>query len=68
MQNTWLWRKIDKDILLPALLDIVEEVEEETLFDIRSAYITIPGKHTDIIQQTVTRDTKDKLAGYHLKI
>ncbi len=59
--------KIDKDILLPALLDIVEEVEEETLFDIRSAYITIPGKHTDIIQQTVTRDTKDKLAGISSK-
>ena len=59
--------EINKDILLPALLDIVEEVEEETSFDIRSAYITIPGKHTDIIQQTVTRDTKDKLAGISSK-
>ncbi len=59
--------QINKDILLPALLDIVEEVEEETSFDIKSAYITIPGKHTEIIQQTVTRDTKDKLAGISSK-
>lgn len=59
--------EIDKDVLLPALLDIVEEVEKETSFDIRSAYITVPGKHTDIIQQTVTRDTKDKLAGISSK-
>lgn len=59
--------EINKDILLPALLDIVEEVEEKTSFDIRSAYITIPGKHTDIIQQTVTRDTKDKIAGISSK-
>lgn len=59
--------EINRDILLPALLDIVEEVEEKTLFDIKSAYITIPGKHTDIIQQTITRDTKDKLAGISSK-
>lgn len=55
--------EINKDVLLPALLDVVEEVEEETSFDIKSAYITIPGKYTDIIQQTVTRDTRDKIAG-----
>ena len=59
--------EINRDNLLPALLDVVEEIEEETSFDIRSAYITIPGKHTDIIQQTVTRDTKDKLAGISSK-
>ncbi len=59
--------KINKDILLPALLDIVEEVEEETSFDIRSAYITIPGKHTEIVQQSVKRDTKDKLVGISSK-
>ncbi len=58
---------LNKDTLLPALLDIVEEVEQETAFDIRSAYITIPGKFTDIIQQTVTRDTKDKIAGISSK-
>ena len=58
-----LEKEINKEILLPALLDIIEDVEEKTSFDIKSAYITIPGKYTNIIQQTVTRDTKDKIAG-----
>lgn len=53
--------EIDKDIFLPAVIEILDEVEGKTNLHISSLYISIPGKVTKILQNSVQKETKEKL-------
>ena len=40
---------------------------EETELKINSAYVTIPGKYVTIVQNSITKDAKDKYAGISIR-
>jgi len=46
---------------------LVKDAETELNFGINSAYVTIPGKYVTIVQNTITKDAKDKYAGISAK-
>lgn len=41
--------------------------EDETNLKINSAYVTIPGKYVTIVQNSITKDAKDKYAGISIR-
>ncbi len=41
----------------------MKEAENETEMEINSAYVTIPGKYVTIVQNSITKEAKDKYAG-----
>ena len=41
--------------------------EEETNLKINSAYVTIPGKHVTIVQNSITKEVKDRYSGISVK-
>ena len=58
---------IDEEQIVNAIKQNIQEVEEFANIKINSAYTTIPGKYVTIIQNSVTRETRDKYAGISLK-
>ena len=51
---------IDETKLGDAISSTFESAEKEINMKIGSAYITIPGKYVTIVQNSVTREAKDK--------
>ncbi len=45
----------------------IKDAEEETNLKINSAYVAIPGKHVTIVQNSITKEAKDKYAGISVK-
>ena len=58
---------VDEDAISSALLKTIEEAEEISKFKINSAYTTIPGKYTTIVQNSIVKEIKDKYAGINIK-
>lgn len=56
----------EEDISL-SIAKTIKDTEEETNLKINSAYITIPGKYVTIVQNSITKDVKDKYAGISVK-
>ncbi len=54
---------VDETKLAESISDVIKEAEKEMNMKINSAYITIPGKYVTIVQNSVTKETKDKYAG-----
>ena len=54
---------IDDDAVSIAIARTIREAEEMANFKISSAYITIPGKYTTIVQNSVVKEIRDKLDG-----
>lgn len=54
---------INEAALAETLKKVVEDAEKEMDITINSAYITIPGKHVTIVQNSVTKEAKDKYSG-----
>ena len=54
---------IDDDAISAAIMKTVKEAEEIANFKINSAYITIPGKYTTIVQNSIVKETKDRVDG-----
>ena len=52
----------EEDIAL-SIAKTIKEAEEETNLKINSAYVTIPGKYITIVQNSITKEVKDKFAG-----
>ena len=50
-----------------AIASTIEDAEKEMSMKINSAYITIPGKYVTIVQNSVTREAKDKYSGISQK-
>jgi cell division protein FtsA len=58
---------IDEDEVAKAIAKTIQEAEEEANLKINSAYVTVPGKHITIVQNSVTKEVKDKYAGISIK-
>ena len=58
---------IDGDAISIAISKTIREAEEIANFRISSAYITIPGKYTTIVQNSVVKETKDRFDGISYK-
>ena len=58
---------INEDEIMISLSKTIKEAEEETNLEINSAYVTIPGKYVTIVQNSVTKDVKDKYSGISVK-
>jgi len=58
---------IDEDEIVRAIKNTIQEIEETASLKINSTYTTIPGKYVTIVQNSITRETKDKFAGISMK-
>ncbi len=58
---------IQEDEVTLSLSKTIKDAEEETNLEINSAYVTIPGKYVTIVQNSVTKDVKDKYSGISVK-
>lgn len=58
---------IDEVEISTAISKTIKEAEETANLKINSAYITIPGKYATIVQNSITKDVKDKYAGISTK-
>lgn len=54
---------VDEQALCESITRVIKEAEKEINMKINSAYITIPGKYVTIVQNSVTKEAKDKYAG-----
>lgn len=58
---------IDESALAGIITEVIKEAEKTMNMKINSAYITIPGKYITIIQNSVTKEAKDKYSGISSK-
>lgn len=58
---------IDEEEVARSILKTIQDAEEEANLKINSAYVTIPGKHVTIVQNSVVKEVKDKYAGVSAK-
>ncbi len=56
----------EEDISL-SIAKTIKDAEEETNLKINSAYVTIPGKYVTIVQNSITKEVKDKYSGITVK-
>ena len=54
---------VDGNALADSIREVVDEAEKDMNMRINSAYITMPGNHVTIIQNSVTKEAKDKYSG-----
>lgn len=54
---------VGEDDISLSISKTIKEAEEETGLKINSAYITIPGKHATIVENSITKEVKDKFVG-----
>lgn len=58
---------INEDKVAEAIAQAIENAEEEANLKINSAYITIPGKYATIVQNSVTKELKDRYSGISVR-
>lgn len=56
----------EEDIVL-SIAKTIKDAEEETNLKINSSYVTIPGKYATIVQNSITKEVKDKYAGISVR-
>ena len=58
---------IDEDAIVDSITKAMEDVEKESEIKINSAYFTIQGKYVTIVQNSVTKEVRDKYTGVTIK-
>ena len=58
---------INEDEITLSLAKTIKDAEEETNLKINSAYVTIPGKQVTIVQNSITKEVKDKYSGISVR-
>lgn len=58
---------INEDEVAIAIAKTIKNAEDEANLKINSAYVTIPGKYATIVQNSVTKELKDKYAGISVR-
>ena len=58
---------INEDEIILSLAKTIKDAEEETNLKINSSYVTIPGKYVSIVQNSITKEVKDKYAGISVR-
>ena len=54
---------IDENEIVLVVSKLIKEAEEELEMEINSTYLTIPGKYVTIVQNSITKEAKDKYSG-----
>lgn len=54
---------VDENEIVTAVSKLIKEAESETELEINSSYITIPGKYITIVQNSITKEARDKYSG-----
>ena len=54
---------VDENEIVIAVSKLIKEAESELEMEINSSYLTIPGKYVTIVQNSITKEAKDKYAG-----
>ena len=54
---------VDENEIVTAVSNLIKEAESELEMEINSTYLTIPGKYVTIVQNSITKEAKDKYAG-----
>lgn len=58
---------INEDEISLSLAKTIKDAEDETNLKINSAYVTIPGKYVTVVQNSITKDVKDRIAGISMR-
>ena len=58
---------INEEEIAQAIDTVVKDAELDAKFRINSAYVTIPGKYITIVQNSITKEAKDRYSGISLK-
>ena len=58
---------ISEDEISLSLAKTIKDAEDETNLKINSAYVTIPGKYATIVQNSITKEVKDKYSGISIR-
>lgn len=58
---------INEEEVISSLTKTIKDAEDETNLNINSAYVTIPGKYVTIVQNSITKEVKDKYAGISVR-
>ena len=58
---------VNEEEVSSAISKTIKEAEDISNLKINSAYTTIPGKYVTIVQNSIIRETKDKLTGVSIK-
>ena len=58
---------INEDEISLSIAKTIQDAEEETKLKINSAYVTIQGKHVTIVQNSISKDVKDKYSGISVR-
>lgn len=58
---------VDQDAIATAISQTIKEAEEIASLKINSAYVAVPGMYITIVQNAITKETKDKYAGISTK-
>ena len=58
---------INEEEVILSLAKTIKDAEDETNLKINSAYVTIPGKYVTIVQNSITKEVKDKYAGISVR-
>ena len=58
---------IDEEEICLCVAKTIKDAEDETNLKINSAYVTIPGKYVTIVQNSITKEVKDRYSGISVK-
>ena len=58
---------VNEEEIVRALDSAIKDAEMDVKFNINSAYVTIPGKYVTIVQNSITKEAKDRYSGISLK-
>ena len=58
---------INEEEVSNSLVRVLDKIEDESGLRVNSAYVTIPGKYTTIVQNSITKEARDKYSGISLR-
>jgi len=58
---------INEEEIILSLAKTIKDAEDETNLKINSAYVTIPGKYATIVQNSISKEVKDKYSGISVR-
>lgn len=58
---------IQENEIASCISKLIKEAEDDASLKINSAYVTIPGKYITIVQNSISKEAKDKFAGISAK-
>ena len=58
---------INEEEVSNSIVKVLDKIEDESGLRVNSAYVTIPGKYTTIVQNSITKEARDKYSGISLR-